>query len=221
MQFAQYLPAGLLVTGAALSMIFSTPEPTPLPRPLTETIPAQFIGMTGVDVPIDPEETAKSGATEYLNRAFDVGAETGPMLMYIGYHATQQGDNRMHSPTLCLPGSGWTPVSSELVPITVGQTQHMVNRYVLQKGGYHILVYYWFQGRGRVTAGEAELKIQTLIDALMTGRDEEALARIVVPLPKESLDGPVGNTSLPADTLATRFAMELIPALEKALPPAP
>jgi len=221
MQIAQFIPAGLLITGAALSAVFTTPEPTPLERPLTVAVPAQFIGMTGFDVPIDSAETANSGATSYLNRGYEVGSESGPMLFYVGYHATQQGDNRMHSPSLCLPGSGWTPVASQMVPITVAGTQHMVNRYVLQKGSHHILVYYWFQGRGRVTAGETELKIQSLIDALATGRDEEALVRIVVPFPKGSLNGPVGTTGLPADTLAVRFATEAIPILEKALPPAP
>lgn len=222
MNIVPYIPAGLLVGGAALTLALGTPHPTPLTQPLSGAAPVQFLGVQGSDVALDPEEEQRSGVTTYLNRAYDVGAESGPMLLYLGYHATQQGDHRLHSPSLCLPGVGWVPVLSDVVPIAMSERIVHVNRYILQKDEHRILVYYWFQGRGHITAGETAVKIRTLVDALVSRRDEETLARIVVPIPKGiAMDASVGNTSLPADTLATRFAASVIPALERVLPAPP
>jgi EpsI family protein len=96
-----------------------------------------------------------------------------------------------------------------------------VNRYILQKDNNRILVYYWFQGRGRVTAGEAQLKLHAITDAFISHRDEEALARIVVPVTRQAPEAEIGTTGLQPDSLATRFVAEVIPALQRALPAAP
>lgn len=232
---SQYLPAALFAVGACATYIVGTPRPTPLVRPLAATMPAQFMGVPGKDVPISLDEQRGSGVTDYFQRSFAVTA-ADPVSLYIGYHATQQGESRMHSPTLCLPGSGWTPIDSRLVTVMVaGQPIH-VNRYMLQKSKYRILVYYWFQGRGRITTGEAQLKLHTFVDALLLHRDEEALVRIIVPLPavqKTAGKGaapPVqpdtsiqGNPSAPAanlppDSVAVQLAAIAIPALNQSLP---
>ena len=57
-----------------------------------------------------------------------------------------------------------------------------VNRYVLAQGGQRALVYYWYQGRGRVAASEYQVKWELLRDAAFKARTEEAMVRIVVPL---------------------------------------
>lgn len=218
-RYGIYIPAVILLLGALLGWRLGTPQPTPLAQPLDQSIPMEILGFQGVEVPIAADEELRSGVSEYLNRAYDIGGEEGPMLFYLGYHATQQGEHRMHSPSVCLPGAGWTPVSSRMVSVPLASGNVTVNRYVLQKDAYRILVYYWFQGRGRVTAGEAELKVQTLMDALFMGRDEEALVRVVIPLPQgDESRMAIGSTQLPADSLATKFAAELIPLVEGALP---
>lgn len=217
-----YLPGALLVLGAACSWFIGTPQPTPLPRPLHVSVPAEIMGIEGVDVPIDSSEEVRSGVTEYLNRAYSVGTDENPMQFYVGYHATQQGEHRMHSPSVCLPGAGWTPVASEIISVPLDTGKVNVNRYILQRDSHRILVYYWFQGRGRVTAGEAELKMRSLLDALLTSRDEETLVRIVVPMPAGDESAVmVGSTGLTADELAAQFASQVIPVLEHALPAPP
>src|SRR6185312_4900864 len=116
---------------------------------------------------------------------------------------------------------GWVPVDSRLVAIPTGQTQTQVNRYVLVKDGQQILVYYWFQGRGRITTGQTTLKLNAIKDAFFKHRDEEALVRIVVPVGKAPLTAPVGKTGLPPDSLATQLASIAIPSVQQALPKAP
>jgi EpsI family protein len=216
-----YLPAGVMTIGAAITLLAGTPRPTPLARPLDATLPSRFAGAPSHEVPIGPDEQRVSGVTDYLYRGYDVGSAAGPLLLYVGYHATQQGDNRMHSPSLCLPGAGWAPSSASVIPIRLGDSTVWVNRYLLQKDQFRILVYYWFQGRGRVTAGETQLKIHSMVDALLTRRDEEALVRIVVPVDPHAPSAPIGVTGLPADSLAVQLSKMVIPALQQSLPPAP
>ncbi|HXC24821.1 MAG TPA: EpsI family protein [Gemmatimonadaceae bacterium] len=218
--WSRYVPAGVLTLGAVITALTGTPRLTPLARPLAASLPAGFLGVNGFDIPIDTEELRVSGVTNYLNRGFNLGDPT-PVMLYVGYHATQQGDRGMHSPSVCLPGSGWTPIDSRLVAIPMEGRQIPVNRYVLQKQGQRILVYYWFQGRGRITAGEARLRLDNFKDAFLRHRDEEALVRIVVPIAQQLWDSPVGRTGLPADSVAVRLAQIAIPGVQTALPRAP
>jgi len=221
MAWPSYVPSAILGLGAAATIAIGKPQPTPLAHPLATTLPESYWGKAAENLPIGPDEMRVSGVSDLLYRGFDVGSPTSPVLLYVGYHATQQGDARMHSPSMCLPGAGWTPSSASLVPIRFNDTTVQVNRYIMQRDKFRILVYYWFQGRGRVTAGETELKINTMLDALLTRRDEEALVRIVVPLDSTDINAPVGTSGLPADTLAVQLSTTVIPALQHSLPPAP
>jgi len=216
----RYFPTAVLGVGAAIAVWMGTPRPTPLARPLVEAIPATFYGATSHEVPLGPDEARVSGVTSYLSRAYELGG-LGGVQIYIGYHATQQGTHGVHLPTLCLPGAGWVPVSSRLAAIPVAGESQLVNRYVLQQGQHFILVYYWFQGRGRITAGETALKVHTVIDALRSRRDEEALVRIVIPVASDSPTATAGNTGVPADSVATQFAATIIPTLQRVLPAPP
>ncbi len=216
---AKFLPVGALAAGTAITLLVGSPQPTPLRKPLTAALPATFLGATGTEVAIGDDEVSKSGVSDYVNRVYMLNADEGVSL-YIGYHATQQGDKRMHSPTLCLPGSGWTPVGEQVVTIPVANKPVAVNRFILQNGPNRILVYYWFQGRGRLTAGQGDLKLNAMRDALFTHRDEEALVRIIVPLEKGD-STPVAATGLVPDSLAAHLAEAIILPLNNSLPAAP
>jgi EpsI family protein len=95
-----------------------------------------------------------------------------------------------------------------------------VNRYMLANGQNQALVYYWYQGRGRVAHSEYRVKWDLLRDAMRHGRTEEALVRIVVPIPK----GPGSSASSwnervgRAEAVAREVAADLIPRVETALP---
>ena len=67
------------------------------------------------------------------------------------------------------------------------------------------MVYYWYQGRGRVAADEYQVKWQLLRDAALTRRSEEALFRIVVPLSDTVTESQADQIA--ADAIAT-----LVPA---------
>ncbi|MGI8548263.1 MAG: exosortase C-terminal domain/associated protein EpsI [Gemmatimonadaceae bacterium] len=214
---AKYIPSVALACGAAATALLGSPNPTPLRHPLNTTLPAAFMGAPGGDIPIGADEVQTSGVSDYINRLYYVTKDQ-PVALYIGYHATQQGDKRMHSPTLCLPGSGWTPVGETRVTVPGANGPATVNRFVLQNAGHQILVYYWFQGRGRLTAGQSELKLNAIKDALLTHRDEEALVRIIVPLDDVHAAPSTDPNRLAPDSVAAQLASAVIPALNRALP---
>ena len=73
------------------------------------------------------------------------------------------------------------------------------------------MVYYWYQGRGRISSNEYKVKLELLRDAALSGRTEEALVRIVLPLGGEGSEPA-------ADSLATQVATAVIPSINRALP---
>src|SRR6185437_4143465 len=80
---------------------------------------------------------------------------------------------------------------------------HVVNRYLLKNGNDEAVVYYWYQGRGRVVASEYTVKFNLLKDAALKGHTEEALVRIVVYM--------LGNHR--TETAADQLGMEIAPRL--------
>ena len=100
-----------------------------------------------------------------------------------------------------------------------GQPQ-TVNRYILANGQSQALVYYWYQGRGRVAADEYTVKWDLLRDAVAHGRSEEALVRLVIPIRR----APGYTTEAwrrridAAEEVARAAAAEMIPRLNRALP---
>jgi EpsI family protein len=86
----------------------------------------------------------------------------------------------------------------------------LVNRYELANKDVRALVYYWYQGRGRVASSEYAVKWDLLRDAALTGRTEEALVRIVIPLNDDRITQP--------DSLAQQIARTMMPQVAAILP---
>lgn len=100
---------------------------------------------------------------------------------YVAYYASQTKGESAHSPRSCLPGGGWQIASLErklLDAKTASGVPIGVNRVVIKKGDYTQLVYYWFQGRGRVITNEYMVKWYLFWDALTKSRTDGALVRL-------------------------------------------
>jgi len=98
------------------------------------------------------------------------------------------------------------------LPGVVNSGQPMVvNRVLIEKGNEKLLVYYWFQQRGRIITNEYAVKGYLLWDAINRGRSDGALVRLTVPL----LPGQeIGD----ADASLTRFAAAMLPELSRYVP---
>jgi EpsI family protein len=203
-----WIPATVLAGGALLVLLATTRQRAmPLTAPLT-TLPAALGDYRGRDQTLTDEERRVVGMSSYLMRSFS--RDSVPAFsVYVGYYEQQVQGKTIHSPKNCLPGAGWEPLSAGRETIATAAGPAVVNRYLLVNSGRRALVYYWYQGRGRVEADEYRVKLQLLRDSALRGRTEEALVRVVVPVNGDERD---------ATALATWVAGQLLPAVGRVLP---
>jgi EpsI family protein len=216
----RFLPAAVLGLGCVLLFGVREQEEVP-PRAPMATVQLATPGFQTKDIVIDSAERAVAGMSDYVMRTFQRDSTDPGFSVYVGYYDYQVQGKTIHSPKNCLPGAGWEPLASSVHQVSVGGTSYPVNRYLLANKGYQALVYYWYQGRGRIESSEYRVKYNLLHDAALYGRTEEALVRIVVPIEPEQLRKNGAAAQLAADSLATRVARELVPEVSRALPTPP
>jgi EpsI family protein len=131
------------------------------------------------------------GASDYLICEFRREEPTGIVGVYFGYHETQvreegggAGENTIHPPAHCLPGSGWDIIAQRQVELDIpglpGRPAR-VNRLVIAKGDARQLVYYWYQTQGRVIAEDWRKILFLTWDRARRQRTDGALVRFTVP----------------------------------------
>jgi EpsI family protein len=173
-----------IVLQAALLYSSVRPEIIPDSQPLsgfpTDLGAWQQYGPEGV---VDEDSRAVLNADDLLNRVYVDGSESHADL-FVASFRTQRNGKRPHSPKNCLPGSGWTQVSSDdHFPVDVGGAQPMlVNRYIVAHGNNQSVVLYWYQSRNRVVANEYRAKFWVMLDAVRLNRTDTAMVRVVVPI---------------------------------------
>ncbi len=203
-----WIPGAMLSLGALLTLGVSRQREMPLALPL-DSVPAVLAGRAGMPVTLSPAETRVARMTSYILRAYD--GEEAPFTVYVGYYDHQTQGRTIHSPKNCLPGSGWEALQQTEVEVPTVLGPQRVNRYMLQNKEARALVFYWYQGRGRVAASEYRVKWELLRDAALRGRTEEALVRIVVMLNERTSEAVAARW-------AERVTAELIPSLFRVLP---
>ncbi len=176
----------LLVTALALQA-HSREEIFP-PRAPLSSFPTEIDGWTGTDQPIDQATLDILGAGEFLLRDYEnprlEQQQTDPWInLYVAYFPTQRTGDTIHSPSHCLPGNGYVPISREVVQIAAPDgSLFPANRYVVAKGLDRELVLYWFQAHGREVASEYWAKYYLIADSIRMNRSDGALVRLMTPM---------------------------------------
>jgi EpsI family protein len=215
-----FLPVAVLGLGVLLISGMREQYAVSPAKPMV-TIPATINGIVGKSLVIDSAERRVAGMTDYVLREY--GSDSAYLFStYVGYYDRQVQGKAIHSPKNCLPGAGWEVMSAErLSADTFGAKGGSINRVLLANRGVRALVYYWYQGRGRVEASEYKVKWNLLRDAAVDGRTEEALVRIVVPLKRVAEGaGRKGQDAAfaAADSIAKAVSHELLPSVSKVMP---
>lgn len=203
-----YTPAAVLCAGAILISGIREQYAVPARAPLS-TIQSTALGLPGRDIVVNEEERKVAGMSEYMMRQYGTDSETS-FSIYVGYYDRQVQGKTIHSPKNCLPGAGWEIMDATRIPSPAGAGT--VNRVLLANKGVKALVYYWYQGRGRIESSEYVVKWNLLRDAALHGRTEEALVRIVVPVGTGTFD------MARADSTATKVSRSLIPDVTRVMP---
>jgi EpsI family protein len=152
------------------------------PRQPLRELPYTLGTWMGKEQPIQEQIVKAVGVSDYTNRTY-FDQRDRPIQLYIGYYANQRTGDTIHSPKNCLPGAGWDPIRSAYatIPVPNGR-QIVVNEYVIQQDLDKQLVFYWYQGRGRVTASEYSGKFWMVADAISRHRTDGALIRLNTPM---------------------------------------
>jgi EpsI family protein len=100
--------------------------------------------------------------------------------IFVGYFkSTQANHPTPHSPTVCLPGAGWTNVYQREIELpSSGDTPFVLNEYVLEKGASRLVVLYWYQNLKRTWAREVLAKVYMLPDFVRERRTDVVIVRL-------------------------------------------
>lgn len=205
----RFVPALVFAIGCVLLLSVQAQRSLALQAPLSQ-LPAPVDGYAMEEIVVPEEEARVAGMTSYVNRVYTRDS-LSMVLLYVGYYDSQSQGKTVHSPKNCLPGGGWEAMTAEKRTLALASGPAEVNRYIIANKGQQAVVYYWYQGRGRVAANEYLVKWDLLRDAAIRRRTDEALVRLIIPVsPTVSLAD--------ADQIAEQAALRLIPSLKHFLP---
>jgi EpsI family protein len=215
-----FVPASILLVGCAFAWQTHSQRSMSLAAPLSSIIPS-LDGYTVADLHISDNERRVAGMSDYVARAY-MRDSVQAFQTLVSYYDRQGQGSTIHSPRNCLPGAGWEILRGGPRTIIVDGAPRDVNYFVLKNGKATDVVYYWYQGRGRVVASEYRVKWNLLRDAALLGHTEEALVRIVIPIHvpnAATAASPEAQSAFAAtDSLGDSVATRLIREVTRALP---
>jgi EpsI family protein len=197
-----WAPVIALGFGCAFVLNARTQDAVPLAAPIAGVM-AEVPGYRTVEQRLGDEERRVAGMTDYVARVY-VRDSTPVFNSFVSYYDRQTQGKTIHSPRNCLPGAGWEILNAGTATLMVDGREAVVNKNVLKNGASTAVVYYWYQGRGRIVANEYAVKWNLLRDAALEGHTEEALVRIVVPVPHTP---SAANADAAKQTLADATAL--------------
>ena len=211
-KYARILTLVLLLQAIAFYAIARRSDIIPAVGPLAN-FPAHIGDWQMIqDMPIEKEVEDVLRADDTLNRRYVNAAGTRDLYFFIAYFKTQRTGQSPHSPKNCLPGAGWTQITSDRPEVKVPDWPGPVriNRYVVEQGMEKDVVLYWYQSHNRVIANEFAAKFWLVADAVRYHRSDTALVRVVVPVREDNIDV--------ATATGISFIKQVFPPLLQQLP---
>jgi EpsI family protein len=195
----------------ALLVHWSKSAERPPAAPALSHFPAALGGWNQLhDNPVDPDMAATLRADRLLSRTYIDTAGDRVDFLVAWFQSQRAGQSQPHSPKVCLPASGWIPVSTGEIDLDTSAGVVHANRYLVANRGDRALVLYWYQTARRTTAGEWASKFWLVAGALGSHRTDTALVRIVVEDRAASAEH--------ATATASDFARAVYPQLREQLP---
>ena len=140
------------------------------------------------------------------------GARADVDLFMAWYRDQSRGG--VHSPEICLPGSGWEIAWLERTDVTEimgSETPFNINRAVIERGMTRMMVYYWFQQGDRRVAWDVAAKFYLMVDGITSGSTDGAIVRLT------TLIAP-GESDADAEARLQDVLLEINPKLPRFIP---
>lgn len=195
----------LLATAGVLRVAAAT-EMNPAADRLDQLPATVGAWQTVETLKLDGETERILNADRYILRTYSRGA--APVSLFVAYYGSQRAGRTIHSPLNCLPGTGWEWIDRGRVPLQTDRGGIAVNRNIASKDAQQLLVYYWYQSRGRVVASDYTNKLLLVRDGLTLHRSDGALVRVTADVPNSAAGGDE----------AAAFIQDIYPALVAHLP---
>jgi EpsI family protein len=168
--------------------------------------------QASADQSLAPDVEAYLKPDEYILRDYVNQSNGGTIDLFVAYFKSLQNTYGPHSPSVCLPGSGWLVSSSKVVNFAVPGSPGgiPVNQFTMEKSNQRILVLYWYQNDRDIWAEEYHAKLRLLPDLIRYRRSDVSLVRLVAPLRGTTPDAELASCRQFTDRifplLAERFA---------------
>lgn len=208
----------LLSFSALVLHVRGDEDHVPYSRPLSE-LPTTLGARAATEIPLNQETLDVLGKGDFLYRMYTAAptapktldAQT-PISLFIGYFPTQRTGQSIHSPQNCLPGAGWSFLSSGVTEFSDNSgKKYRVGDYLITDGKVSEEVLYWYQMHGRSIANDYAAKLYTLADSIQYGRTDAALIRIITNIGQ-------GEDRDQARQRAVQFARQIAPLLPAYVP---
>jgi EpsI family protein len=206
------IAATVLIAAALLLHARSSDETLP-PHLALEKFPSHLKEWEGTDLNIPQDALDVLGPGQFLLRDYQNESSAIPDVnLFVAFFPSQQAGDTIHSPKNCLPGSGWYPLESSRMTISLpGHEPFPVNRYVIAKGTDRQLVLYWYWAHGRGVASEYWAKFYLIGDSIRMRRSDGSLVRVTTAiLPDETQEH--------AQVRLLSFAENIGPLLDQYIP---
>ncbi len=201
------IAAALMMSGGTLD---NRSEITP-PHPAFASFPTQIGNWQGRPESLQRELLEALRLSDYWMADYTAPNSPAPISLYMAYYESQRVGSSIHSPANCLPGGGWRIEKREITPVALGEQTIPVTRLVIREGDKALLVYYWFDGRGRILNEQYEAKWYLLVDSVKLHRTDGALVRLTTPLLSN-------ETEQAAEERMRSFLLGAYPAIKSYVP---
>jgi EpsI family protein len=185
-------------------------ELVPAMKPLEEM--GRQVGNWRLTSQYRPEQETQDilKADDALTRVFERNGES--LSLFVAFFKTQRAGVVPHSPRVCLPGAGWTPIGNTYVDVDVpGRAEPInINRFVVAHGENKSIVYYWFQSPHHIVASEIRSKVYLVMDSIRYQRSDTSIVRVVVPVDSRG--------EAYADKIGIEFVQKVFPVVSAHLP---
>ncbi len=199
MRIRHIMPSAALITAsgviiAATAVFLSLPDRGTIrvERETFTTFPRSLGSweQSGPRVILEPGVADVLGADDYHQVELVSPNATAPVNFFSAWYYDQSSGG-VHSPEICLPGGGWEIAWLERTDVTQllnSDTPYNINRAIIQKGETRMMVYYWFEQKGRHIAWDFAAKLWLMVDGIKTGRTDGALVRLTTPIRPNETD---------------------------------
>jgi exosortase D (VPLPA-CTERM-specific) len=163
---------------------------------------------------LDPQIERVLAADDYILADYRNGTSGHDVNFFAAYYHSLTSGGGIHSPEVCIPVGGWEVSQWETVELNFRMPSgapFKVNRAIIQKGTERMIVYYWFEQRGRQLTSDYAVKAFAVWDSIMRGRSDGALIRLTTPI--------LSPTDLgTADERLTSFLLSIFGILPRHVP---